>query len=152
MTDHPEHARGVGAVQREIGNRLASTCGCHLHQGSERRIVETQAHPDAEEDPLSRQSLADLTERACQDLGKPISRSTVKRILDADAIKPWQYEQWIFPRAPDFLPKAARAQGERVQARSAANAAAGRPRALSAVVTMLFASSPAVSYIRSGVS
>ena len=59
-------------------------------------------------DPLSRQSLADLTERACQDLDKSISRSTVKRILDADAIKPWQYEHWIFPRAPDFLAKAAR--------------------------------------------
>ena len=47
----------------------------------------------------------------------------------------------------------ARAQDEHVHARSAANAiAAGRPSALSAVATMLFASSPAVSYIRSGVS
>jgi hypothetical protein len=40
-------------------------------------------------------------------LGKPISRTTVRRILDADAIKPWQYEHWIFPRAPDFFAKAA---------------------------------------------
>jgi hypothetical protein len=59
-------------------------------------------------DPLSRQSLRDLTRRASEELGKPISRSTVQRILDADAIKPWQYEQWIFPRAPDFFCKAAR--------------------------------------------
>jgi DDE superfamily endonuclease len=58
--------------------------------------------------PLSRQSLADLAQRARGELGKPISRSTVQRILDADAIKPWQYEHWIFPRAPDFFPKAAR--------------------------------------------
>jgi hypothetical protein len=39
-------------------------------------------------------------------LSKPISRSTVWRILDKDAIKPWQYEHWIFPRDPQFLEKA----------------------------------------------
>jgi DDE superfamily endonuclease len=58
--------------------------------------------------PLSRQSLGDLSQRACVELGKPISRSTLQRILDADAIKPWQYEHWIFPRAADFLPRASR--------------------------------------------
>jgi hypothetical protein len=58
------------------------------------------------ERPLSRQSLADLTARARTALGKPISRSTVWRILDADAIKPWQYEYWIFPRDPQFAEKA----------------------------------------------
>jgi DDE superfamily endonuclease len=57
--------------------------------------------------PLSRQSLADLTARTRAALGKPISRSTVWRVLDADAIKPWQYEHWIFPRDPLFAAKAA---------------------------------------------
>jgi hypothetical protein len=57
-------------------------------------------------EPLSRQSLADLTSRAQAALGKAISRSTVWRILDEDAIKPWQYEHWIFPRDPQFLEKA----------------------------------------------
>jgi hypothetical protein len=57
--------------------------------------------------PLSRQSTTDLTNRAREELNKPISRSTVWRILDEDAIKPWQYEHWIFPRAPDFFEKAA---------------------------------------------
>jgi hypothetical protein len=56
--------------------------------------------------PLSRQSLADLTARASRALGKPMSRSTVWRILDADALKPWQYEYWIFPRDPQFAAKA----------------------------------------------
>jgi hypothetical protein len=60
------------------------------------------------ESPLSRQSLGDLAERAAGALGKEISRKTVNRILDADAIKPWRYEQWIFPRAADFFVKAAR--------------------------------------------
>ena len=41
-------------------------------------------------------------------LGKPISPSTVWRILDADAIKPWRYEYWIFPRDPQFAAKAGR--------------------------------------------
>jgi hypothetical protein len=58
-------------------------------------------------DPLSRQSTTDLAERARGELNKPISRSTVWRILDEDAIKPWQYEHWIFPRAADFFEKAA---------------------------------------------
>ena len=57
-------------------------------------------------EPISRQSLADLTSRAQRALDKPISRSTVWRILDEDAIKPWQYEYWIFPRDPQFLEKA----------------------------------------------
>jgi hypothetical protein len=57
--------------------------------------------------PLSRQSTTDLAKRVGEELGKPIGRSTVWRILDEDAIKPWQYEHWIFPRAPDFFAKAA---------------------------------------------
>jgi hypothetical protein len=56
--------------------------------------------------PLSRQSLADVTARAQTALGKPISRSTVWRILDRDAIKPWRYQYWIFPRDPQFAEKA----------------------------------------------
>jgi DDE superfamily endonuclease len=59
------------------------------------------------ERPLSRQSLADLTERARTALSKPISRSTVWRILHSAALKPWQYEYWIFPRDPHFAAKAA---------------------------------------------
>ena len=57
--------------------------------------------------PLSRQSTTDLADRAREELGKPIGRTTVWRILDEDAIKPWQYEHWIFPRAADFFAKAA---------------------------------------------
>jgi len=56
--------------------------------------------------PLSRQSLADVTDRARRALGKPIGRTTVWRILDSDAIKPWQYKYWIFPRDPRFVEKA----------------------------------------------
>jgi hypothetical protein len=57
-------------------------------------------------EPISRQSLGDLTRRAQKALGKVISRSTLSRILDKDAIKPWQYKYWIFPRDPQFMEKA----------------------------------------------
>lgn len=52
--------------------------------------------------PLSRQSLADVTVRARTALGKPRSRSTVWRMLATDVIKPWRYKYWIFPRDPAF--------------------------------------------------
>jgi hypothetical protein len=65
------------------------------------RVAQTQV-------PLSRQSLGDLARAATDELGKPISRATVGRILDENAIKPWQYEHWIFPRDADFFRKAAR--------------------------------------------
>src|SRR4051794_9612474 len=58
--------------------------------------------------PLSRQSLTDLAGRAQAALGRPISRRTVGRILDGDAIEPWRYEHWIFPRDPQFATKAGR--------------------------------------------
>ncbi|HUL99337.1 MAG TPA: IS630 family transposase, partial [Mycobacterium sp.] len=37
------------------------------------------------------------------------SGTTISRWLSADAIKPWQHRSWIFPRDPDFAPKATRA-------------------------------------------
>lgn len=58
--------------------------------------------------PLSRLSTADIAGQARQALGKPISPSTVWRILDADASKPWQYKYGIFPRDPHFADKAGR--------------------------------------------
>lgn len=58
--------------------------------------------------PLSRPSLADVTGRARQALGKPVRRSTVWRWLDHDAIKPWRYPHGIFPRDPQFASKAGR--------------------------------------------
>jgi hypothetical protein len=58
--------------------------------------------------PLSRLSSSDLAARATKALGRSISSSTVWRILDTDAIKPWRYTYWIFPRDPNFAEKAGR--------------------------------------------
>ena len=56
--------------------------------------------------PLSRQSLTDLVGRAQATLGRKVSRTTVWRMLHEAAIKPWQYEYWIYPRDPRFAEKA----------------------------------------------
>jgi hypothetical protein len=56
--------------------------------------------------PLSRLSLADVAMQASAALGRSISRSSVRRILERDAIKPWRYRHWIFPRDPCFARKA----------------------------------------------
>ncbi len=62
--------------------------------------------------PLARWSVTELAAQAnAQSLirpDRPVSASTVRRWLAADAIKPWQHRSWIFPRDPDFVPKAAR--------------------------------------------
>jgi len=58
--------------------------------------------------PLSRLATADIAAQASRTLGKPISPSTVWRILAADAITPWQYKSWIFPRDPHCVEKAGR--------------------------------------------
>lgn len=59
--------------------------------------------------PQSRWSASDLAAQAADEgLVASVSRSTVQRWLDEDAIRPWQYRSWIFPRAPDFAAKAGR--------------------------------------------
>ena len=65
--------------------------------------------PAQRDQPLSRYSLADLQQVVSQEPAVgPISRSTVWRILDRDAITPWRYRMWIFPRDPAFAEKAGR--------------------------------------------
>jgi transposase len=59
--------------------------------------------------PQSRWSAADLAAQAEDEgLVASVSRSTVRRWLDAGAIRPWRYRSWIFPRDPDFEAKAGR--------------------------------------------
>jgi transposase len=59
--------------------------------------------------PLSRWSCQDLADEAVtRGITNAVSGSTVRRWLDADAIKPWRHRSWIFPRDPDFAAKAER--------------------------------------------
>ena len=67
------------------------------------------APPSEREVPLSRWSSAELAAQArAEGLVASVSASTVRRWLAVDAIKPWQFRSWIFPRDPDFSAKAGR--------------------------------------------
>ena len=59
--------------------------------------------------PLSRFSTVDLV-REVERCGivASISNKTVWRWLHDDAIRPWRYRSWIFPRDPEFATKAGR--------------------------------------------
>jgi transposase len=59
--------------------------------------------------PLSRWSCPDLAgEVINRGIAPAISASTIRRILAAEALKPWQYQSWIFIRDPNFAVKATR--------------------------------------------
>jgi DDE superfamily endonuclease len=58
--------------------------------------------------PISRFSRAELHRFVVERGVSEASASTIGRWLAEDAIKPWQYRSWIFPRDPDFLEKAGR--------------------------------------------
>jgi hypothetical protein len=59
--------------------------------------------------PLSRWSCPELADQVvARGIAPAISASTVRRILAADTLKPWQYRSWLFIRDPAFATKAAR--------------------------------------------
>jgi hypothetical protein len=65
--------------------------------------------PAETEVPLSKWCCPDLAvEAVARGIVPAISASTVRRILAADTIKPWQHQSWIFIRDPGFAVKAGR--------------------------------------------
>jgi len=59
--------------------------------------------------PLSRFSMAEIRRAVIErGLVAEISGATLWRWLDRDAIRPWRYRSWIFPRDPKFSEKAGR--------------------------------------------
>jgi transposase len=61
--------------------------------------------------PLSRYSLSELSLEVADRLGTDHdvpSRSAIWRLLAHDALRPWRYRCWIFPRDPHFLELASR--------------------------------------------
>jgi transposase len=71
------------------------------------RVTAWACQLPAEHDvPISRWSGPELARRLRAD-AITASVSTVRRWLDGDALKPWQYQSWIFVRDPDFEAKAA---------------------------------------------
>jgi len=65
--------------------------------------------PARRDEPLSRYSTADLARLVeAHPEAPPMSRSTIWRVLDRDALKPWRSPSWLYPRDPDFAAKAGR--------------------------------------------
>lgn len=65
--------------------------------------------PAATGAPLARWSCPELAREAVlQNITEQVSPATVRRWLAQDAIKPWQFRSWLFPRDPDFAAKAER--------------------------------------------
>ena len=59
--------------------------------------------------PLARLSVADIARVAVERaIVERISLTTVWRWLREDALRPWTYRSWLFPRDPDFERKAGR--------------------------------------------
>jgi len=59
--------------------------------------------------PLSRFSLSEIQTWVVEaEVVPQLSRSTLWRLLHNDAIRPWLYRLWLFPRDPDFQVKAER--------------------------------------------
>ena len=57
--------------------------------------------------PLSRFSVADLHRVVIQEEGlEDISHSSLARFLRQNALKPWRYRYWLFPRDPEFVSRA----------------------------------------------
>jgi hypothetical protein len=59
--------------------------------------------------PLSHLTYEEIAQTAVQHgLAATLSGATVWRWLSADAIRPWRYRSWIWPRDPQFAQKAGR--------------------------------------------
>ena len=108
-------------VRRWLSRFLAKRCdGLHDRPRSGRPTVITPAAralvvalacelPAQRKVPLSRYSLSELSVEVADRLGADnvaLSRSSVWRVLINDALRPWRYRYWIFPRDPHFLEKA----------------------------------------------
>ena len=94
------------ALRRTPGSSTQRPTTGH-HPDTRALIVALACERPAERNvPLSRYSLSELTAEVAADSGPndvALSRSSVWRVLKHDALRPWRYRCWIFPRDPHFL-------------------------------------------------
>jgi hypothetical protein len=89
------------------GNARAARAASPPEQVAEVKAIACEL-PKKQGVPLSRFSRSELHRFVVERGVSDASASTIGRWLAEDAIKPWQYRSWIFPRDPDFLEKAGR--------------------------------------------
>jgi transposase len=104
--------RGRFAQQGLAGLRDRPRCGRPSRFSAVQRAQVTALAcqlPAAAGAPLARWSCPELAREVVdQGIAETISPATVRRWLARDAIKPWQFRSWLFPRDPDFEVKAER--------------------------------------------
>jgi len=99
----------VGSSTASLSKIRKDVVASQFFSPLERAIVKSLGCdlPRSTNQPLARYSLSDLVRRVAADPAvRGMSRCTIWRILDKDAIKPWQHRCWIFPRDPLFVEKA----------------------------------------------
>jgi hypothetical protein len=89
------------------GNARAARAASPPEQVAEVKAIACEL-PKKHGVPLSRFSRSELHRFVVERGVSDASASTIGRWLAEDAIKPWKYRSWIFPRDPDFLQKAGR--------------------------------------------
>jgi len=93
LQDHPRSGRPVGIRPQTRALVVALAC----------------SRPGDRDVPLSRYSLSELTVEVASQLGAEHaelvapSRSAIWRVLMRDALRPWLYRSWIYPRDAHFL-------------------------------------------------
>ncbi|MDJ0386434.1 IS630 family transposase [Streptomyces sp. G-G2] len=93
LADHKRCGRPASFTPLQVAEVKALACQLPAESGT----------------PLARWSCPELArEVVARAIAGSVSASTVRRWLQQDAIKPWQYRSWIFIRDPDFQRKAAR--------------------------------------------
>jgi len=96
LKDRPRSGRPSRFSPVQIAQVTSLACQLPAHAGA----------------PLARWSCPELArETVARGVVETISPATVRRWLARDAIKPWQYRSWLFPRDPDFTVKAERVLG-----------------------------------------
>lgn len=93
LQDHPRSGRPVGIRPQTRALVVALAC----------------SRPGDRDVPLSRYSLSELTVEVASQLGAEHaelvapSRSAIWRVLMRDALRPWRYRSWMYPRDAHFL-------------------------------------------------
>ena len=90
LQDRPRSGRPLGIKPRTRALVVALAC----------------SRPGDRDVPLSRYSLSELTVEVASQLEADTSapsRSAIWRVLMRDALRPWRYRSWIFPRDAHFL-------------------------------------------------
>lgn len=104
------HGDAAGRPGTSLGKTALAPAVRRVFPPAERAEVTVAACEPTHESgqPLSRQSVDDVRRRVTVSQRTPMSRSTIWRLLDQAAIKPWRYRYWIFPRDAQFVSKASR--------------------------------------------